>query len=335
MSFAAGRDTFHGSLRTLVENRDQAARLLKLALTKPRFDSEPVERIRAQVITGIKRDARDPASVAGDALMAAAFPGHPYGRPTEGTLDSVSAISVDDLRTFFGKTIARNNLRVAVVGAIEAATLRTFLDAIFGDLPVKANIAGVADVAPAVPAHLDIPMDIPQTIIRFGGRGLKRDDPDFVTAAVADYILGSGASSRLYEAVREKRGLAYSVYLGLAPFDHAGAILGGTATRADQADAVTSLVDEEIKRFAAEGPTADELARAKSYLIGSYALDFNTSRKIAGRLLGIQLANLGIDYIHRRNALIAAVTIDDVRRVAKRLFSGDDMIVVRVGKTAS
>jgi zinc protease len=335
LSFDAGNDAFYGSVRTLVDNKDQAARLLKLALTKPRFDAEPVERIRAQILTGIKQGARDPDSVAGDALMAAAFPSHPYGRPVEGTLDSVAAIGVDDLRSFFNKTVARDNLKIAVVGAIDAATLSAMLDEVFGDLPAKANLAGVPETTPAAPVHVDIAMTIPQTIIRFGAPGLKRADPDFIAASIADYILGGGGfSSRLYGEVREKRGLAYSVSLGLSPFDHAGAIFGGTSTRADQADGVVTLIESEIKRFAGEGPTADELAKAKSFLIGSYALRFNTSTKIARQLLAIELDNLGIDYIDRRNALIAAVTLDEVRRVAKRIFSGDDLIVVRVGQKA-
>jgi zinc protease len=179
-----------------------------------------------------------------------------------------------------------------------------------------------------------IGMDIPQTVLTFAGPGLKREDPDFIPATVAAYILGGGSfSSRLYSEVREKRGLAYSVSLGLSPLDHAGLVYAGTSTRADQAGEVVKLVQDVVRRFAEEGPTDKELADAKSYLIGSYPLRFDTSTKIAGLLLSIQLDDLGIDYIDKRNDLIAAVTIEDVRRVAKRLFSGD-MVVVRVGQPA-
>ena len=336
LSFDAGRDAFYGSVRTLLDDRDQAARLLKLALTKPRFDHEPVERIRAQVLAGIRSSARDPDNVASDALMAAAFPNHPYGRPVEGTPDSVAAVTVDDLKAYFAKTIARDNLKIAVVGAIDARRLGDLLDAVFGDLPAKAELRPVAETAPAAPGAVDVTMAIPQTIIQFASKGLKRNDPDFVTASVADYILGGGSfASRLYDQVREKRGLAYSVSLGLQPMDHAGAIIGSTSTRADQAGSVVSLVKSEMDRFAADGPTAEELAKAKSYLIGSYALRFNTSTKIANQLLSIELNDLGIDYIDRRNALIAGVGLDDIRRVAKRLFGGSDLIVVRVGPPAT
>jgi zinc protease len=335
ISFDASRDAFAGSLKTLVENRDQAARLLRLALTTPRFDIEPVERIRAQIVAGIRSDESDPDSIAGETLIKAAFPDHPYGRPLEGTLDTVAAITVDDLKTFHRRTIARDNLRIAVVGAIDATSLARLLDDVFGSLPAKAELSSVPDVEPALSERVDVVMDIPQTVLSLAGKGITRSDPDFIPASVATLILGGGGlSSRLYHEVREKRGLAYSVGIGLHVYDHAGLVVGGTKTRADQADNVVALIEAEIARFASEGPTEEELAKAKGYLIGSYALRFTTSTRIARQLLAIQLDNLGIDYIDRRKDLIGAVTVDDVRRVAKRLFSGD-MIVVRVGQAAS
>lgn len=336
LSFDADRDSFGGSLRTLVENRDEAARLLKLALTEPRFDPAPVERIRAQVVAGIRSDERDPDNVGADALIQAAFPDHPYGRPVEGTLESVAAITVGDLRTFHGKNFARDNLKVAVVGAINAADLADLLDEVFGALPVKANLDLVRNVEPVIGERIDIAMNIPQTVLLFAGKGMVRSDPDFVPAAIAFDILGGGFSSRLYEEVREKRGLAYSIGLRLRAYDHAGLVLGSTKTRSDQADQVVALVESEIARFATEGVDADELADAKSYLIGSYALRFTTSTRIARQLLAIQLDDLGIDYINRRNALIASVTGDDIKRVARRLFGdGENLTVVRVGQPAS
>ena len=335
LSFDAGRDGFFGSLKTLVENRDEAVRLLKLALSEPRFDTEPVERIRAQIVAGITREERDPDGAAGEALIAAAFPEHPYGRPVEGTVETVAAITVDDLKTFFGKNVARDNLKIAVVGAIDARALAVLLDEVFGALPVKANLDLVRDVVPSTGQRIDIAMNIPQTVISFLGKGLLRNDPDFIPGVIAARILGGGTfSSRLYDEIREKRGLAYSVGLGLSAYDHAGLVVGGTRTRADQADNVITLIEQEIERFAADGATEKELADAKSYMIGSYALRFTTSTRIARQLLAIQLDGLGLDYIDRRNDLIDAVTIDDIKRVSRRLFT-DDMIVVRVGQPAS
>ena len=335
MSFDAGRDIFDGSLRTLSANRDEAARLLKLALTEPRFDSEPVERVRAQIMTSIKRGERSPNRLAAEAMRKATFPDHPYGRPVEGTPDSVAAITVDDLKAFRQKTFARNNLKVAIVGAIDAKTAAAMLDEIFGDLPVKSNLVGVPDVTAKAAGRIDVALPVPQAVIQISAPGITRSDPDLIPAVVATYILGGGSDSRLYRTVREERGLAYSVGLGLDPMEHSGVVIGGTQTRSDQAEAVITLIRQEIARFAKDGPTAEELAAAKNYLIGSYPLRFVTSGGIADQLLGLQIDGKGIDYVDRRNGLIAAVTIDDVRRVARRLFAGDELTVVRVGPPQS
>lgn len=335
LSFSTGLDSFGGSLTTLVDNREEAARLLELAITRPRFDAEPVERIRAQIAARITRNERDPDTVAGDALTTALYPEHLYGRQVEGTTESLSAITVGDLKDFHRKAFARDRLKISVVGAIDAATLGPMLDRIFGTLPEKSDLAAVPEIQPRLTGSTDIAMDIPQTVINFAGHGVKRDDPDFVAASIATMILGGGGmTSRLYQEVREKRGLAYSVGLGLRAYDHSGLVVGGTRTRADQADAVTELIRAEVARFAEEGATEEELAKAKSYLIGSYALRFTTSNAIAAQLLSIQMDNLGIDYVNRRKDLIAAVTLDDVKRVAKRLFSGDTLFI-RVGQAAS
>lgn len=335
MSFDAGRDDFDGSLQTLVANRDAAAKLLKLALTEPRFDSEPLARVRAQILSGIKRGMHSPIQLAALAMMKATFPDHPYGRPVGGTAESVAAITVDDLNLFRQKTFARNNLKIAIVGAIDAKAAAAMVDDIFGDLPVKSNLVGVPDVAAKSAGRIDVALPVPQAIIRISTPGITRSDPDLIPAVVAIHILGGGSDSRLFKTVREQRGLAYSIGLGVDTLEHSGLISGGTETRSDQAEAVIALVRQEIARFAKDGPTAQELAKAKAYLIGSYPLRFVTSGGIADQLLGIQLTGRGIDYVDRRSDLIAAVTIDDVRRVARRFFANKELTVVRVGPPES
>ena len=335
MSFNAGRDNFYGSLKTLDANRDEAAHLLKLALAEPRFDSEPVGRIRSQIITSIKQGERSPNQLAAQAMRKAIFPDHPYGRPVVGTPESVAAITVADLKAFRQKTFARDNLKVAIVGAIDAKAAGAMLDEIFGDLPAKADLAAVPNVTAKSGGRIDIPLSVPQTVISFAAPGITRSDPQLIPAFVASYILGGGTDSRLYKAVRVKRGLAYSVGLGLDPLQHSGIIAGGTQTKSGQGEAVIALIKEEIARFAKDGPTAQELAKAKAYLIGNYPLRFVTSGGIADQLLGLQIDGKGIGYVDRRNGLIAAVTIDDVRQVSRRLFGGNDWTVVKVGPPQS
>jgi zinc protease len=333
LGFNTGRDHVRGYLRTLIENRDEAFELLRLALTAPRFDTQEVERVRAQIVARLTRETTSPNEIGGKRWWATAFPHHPYGRPVAGTLESVAGIGADDLRAYAKRVFARDNLKVAVVGDIDAAAVGPLLDKVFGALPAHADLDTVAAARPeGLGKRIMIPLDVPQAVVTFGGPGIPRKDPDFMAAYIVNHILGGGAfSSRLYREVREKRGLAYSVYSSLVWLDHAAMFMGGTGTRAERAGETIEVIEQQIRRLADSGPTDEELAQAKSYLKGSYALGFDTSAKIAGQLVQIQLDDLGIDYIDRRGGLIDAITIDDVRRVAKRLLD-DGLLVTVVGR---
>jgi zinc protease len=278
----------------------------------------------------LRRETTSPSDIASRTWWKTAFPGHPYGRPTNGTLESVPQISAEDLKSFARRVIARDTLKVAVVGDIDAAALGPMLDRVFGALPAKAALNPVSlATMQAIGRRIVIDLDVPQAVVALGGVGLARKDPDFMTAFVVNHILGGGSfSSRLYSEIREKRGLAYGVYSYLLPLDHAALVMAGTATSGERAADTLKIIEAEMRRLASDGPTAEELAKAKSYLKGSYALRFDTSTKIAGQLLQIQIDELGIDYIRKRNAEIDAVTLADAKRVAKRLFSGEFLITV-------
>ncbi len=330
LGFEAERDTLRGSLRTLTENRDEAFDDLRLALTAPRFDPPDVEIIRAQILSALRRATTSPAEIGSRRWWETAFAGHPYGRPVNGTLESVANITVDDLKGYTRRVLARANLKVAVVGDIDAETVKSMLDRVFGALPATPELTPVATAAPqGLGQRIVVKLDVPQTVITFGGPGIARKDPDFMAAYIVNQILGGGSfSSRLYREVREKRGLAYSVSDGLVLLDHAALFLGATATRADRSGETLDLVEREIHRLAEGGPTPVELAKAKAYLKGAFALNLDTSSKIAALLVQLQRDDLGIDYITRRSQLIDAVTLDDARRVAKRLFDGGLLVTV-------
>jgi zinc protease len=334
LSFRANRDDFRGSLKVLSDRKDAGFDLLRLALTQPRFDQEPVERIRAQMLTALKRETTSPSDIGSRLWWRTAFPDHPYGRPTNGTLESVPNIQRDDLKAFTGRVLARDNLKVGVVGDIDAKELGLVLDRIFGALPAKAELSSIPDTKLAsVGRTLEVELDVPQTVVSFGGIGIARKDPDYIPAFMVNHILGGGSfSSRLYREVREKRGLAYSVYSYLLPLDATSLFMGGTQTRTDKSKEAVGLIEEEIKRLAQSGPSEDELDKTKSYLKGSYALNFDTSTKIAAQLVQLQVDELGMDYWERRNGLIDAVTLEDVRRVAKRLLDGGVLVTV-VGRS--
>lgn len=333
LSFNAGRDSFRGSVRTLTDNRDLAFDLLRLSVTAARFDSEPVERIRTQLLASLRRESTSPTDIATHRWWEVAFPNHPYGRPAHGSAESVARIAADDLKAFVRKVFARDTLKIAVVGDIDAATAGQLVDRIFSGLPAKSELVSVPTVSPqGLGQRIVVDLDVPQAVVVFGGPGIARRDPDFFPAVLINHILGGGAmSSRLYTEVREKRGLAYSIRTVLLPLDHAALWSGATGTRADKTAESLSIIDDEIKRFAATGPTEEELAKTKSFLEGSYALNFDTSTKIAGQLVQIQLDQLGIDHVDQRNGLIEAVTMADVKRVARRLLDSP-MLYTVVGR---
>jgi zinc protease len=334
MSFEDSKDSLYGSLETLTANREKATALLKLALAKPRFDTDAVERIRQQLLANLSYSEKDPEKVAANAWYATAFAGHPYGRPANGTKETVAKISHDDLAAFHKRNFAKSNLKVVAVGDIDAATLGKLLDEVFGGLPEKADLVPVVKTEPVSAGTLNvIEMNVPQSVAIFGEGAMPRKDPDFMAAFVINHILGGGGfSAKLMEEVREKRGLAYSVYSYIQPFQHTSILSGSVATKNESMAESLSIIRAELKKMADNGPTPADLEGAKQYLTGSYALRFDTNSKIASQLLGLLQEDFGADYVEKRNKIIEAITMDDVKRVAKRLLKPDGLIVTIVGK---
>ena len=330
LSFRVGRDDFHGSLRALNEHRDEAFDLLRLALTAPRFDADAIERVRGQELSNLRRDTTNPNTISSSQWWATAFPGHPYGREPNGTLESLPRVTAADMRDYVRRSFARDQLTVSIVGDVDAKTAGELIDRAFAKLPAKGDLKPVAQATPVgLGRRIVINLNVPQAVVTFGGPGLERSDPDFMAGYIVNHILGGGSfTSRLYREVREKRGLAYGVSDSLVWFNKAAVVIGGTATRSDKTSEALSIIEAETKRMAAEGPTAEELAAAKSFLKGSYALSLDTSAKIAAQITQIQLDKLGIDYIQRRGAMIDAVTLSDAKRVAKRLYGGGMLVTV-------
>lgn len=334
MSFSEGRDAFFGSVQMLSQYRSESIALLKLALTKPRFDEDALERMRKQILSNLAFSAKSPNHVAQREWGHKAFPAHPYGRPQSGTEDTVRAITAADLRDYQRRIFARSGLKIAVVGDIDAKTLATVLDDVFGHLPAEAELFPVAPISIRSAGQTNVvEMPVPQSVVIMGADGILRDDPDFIPAYVMNHILGGGGfAARLMNEVREKRGLAYSVSSHLIANDHAAALTAFVATKNEKVADSIAIIRQEMRRMAEQGITEEELANAKSYLTGSYALRFDTNSKIASQLLGIQQENLGIDYVNRRNDLINAVTRADIKRMAERLLQPDKLAITVVGQ---
>ena len=330
MSFSSSPDAIYGSMRMLADRQDEAFGLLKLAVAEPRFDAAPIARIRDQIVTGIEARALDPETRGDIAWAEALYQDHPYARRVEGTKETLASITADDLKGFHERNFARSNLTVGIVGAIDAETLGRRLDEIFGALPQAAQLEPVPPADPKYGQDIRINYNLPQTSLQLAYPGIERHDPQFFAAYLMNQILGGGSfSSRLFKEVREKRGLAYGVGSSLVNRDYAQSLAIGTATRSDRAMETLKVIRDEVKRMADEGSTEEELAFTKRYVIGAYAINnLDTSSAIARTLVDLQIDNLGIDYIQEREAMIEAVTIDDVRAVAKRLLSAEPAVMI-------
>ncbi|MCA3515199.1 MAG: insulinase family protein [Rhodobacter sp.] len=331
--FSAGQDSISVSAQFLTENRDAAIELLRSALIEPRFDEDAVERVKGQILAGLASDAQDPGVLATLRFDGMAFAGHPYGSAGEGTPDSVAALTRADVLDAHKATMTRDRVYVAAAGDISAAELGPVLDRLLGGLPA------VGRQMPAVAGwHLGggvtvVDYPSPQSVILFGQEGLRLDDPDFFAAFILNEVLGGERfSARLMTELREKRGLTYGVSSFLAPMDFAQAFMGQMATANATVAESIALIREEWQRMATEGITAEELAATKTYMTGSYPLRFDGNGEIADILVGLQMDGLPIDYPATRNARVEAVTLDDVKRVAARLFQPDKLHFVVVGQ---
>ncbi|MGI9365398.1 MAG: M16 family metallopeptidase [Rhizobiaceae bacterium] len=333
-SFNAGYDSFSGRIKTLRSDREDAFELLRLMLNEPRFDEDPVGRMKESRLNSLRSQETQPRSISAKAMRETMFPGHPYSRPGDGTVETMQTITPDDLHSYVDRVFARDNLVVGIVGAISEEEAGAMLDKVFGELPAKAMLREVPEVKISSGATKHVELAVPQTSISLALPGIKRKDPEFFAAYLVNYVLGGGSfSSRLYSEVREKRGLAYGVYSYLGTYDHAGFFGSGSATRADRANQTVDVMLAEIARMGTEGPTEAELEKAKQYIRGSYAIaNLDTSGKIASVLVAIQDADLGIDYIDRRSSYIDAVTLEDAKAIAAKLFA-DKPTVITVGKS--
>lgn len=337
LSFDVGKDMFSLSLKTLSENRDEAFTLLGLALSEPRFAQPEIERIRSQILAGMQRDEQDPDLVSARAWLAHVYAGHPYGRPAKGDAASVATLTADDLKRYAKNAFTRDRLLVAVVGDVDAEEVVPLLEQAFGKLAERKSDRD-REISTAPKTYFDgsttvIERDNPQSVATFGGPGLLRSDPDWYPAMTLNYILGGGGfSSRLTEEVRAKRGLSYSVDTYLQPFMASGAIIGSVASRNDGIMTALDVIRAEWKRMGDEGPSAEELENAKTYLIGSFPLSMSSTSAMASILLSGQVYDLGIDFLDRRSERLERITLDDMKRVSRRLFDPESLTTLIVGK---
>ena len=332
-TFRAFDDSMSISARFLSENKDEAIALLRQALVSPRFDQDALDRVRAQVISGINSDAKSPNAIASSTFYADAFGDHPYGSSTDGTVESVTALTREDMIMAHRNALVLDRLYVSVVGDTTAETVGAMLDDLLGDLPAQGPSLP-EDVAFGLEGGITVvDFETPQSVAFFGQAGLKRDDEDFFAAFVMNHILGAGGfESRLMTEVREKRGLTYGIRTSLVPKYHAEMILGSVASSNQTIAEAIAVTRNEWARMAQDGVTAEELAAAKTYLTGEYPLRFDGNADIAGIMAGMQMIGLTPEYVVDRNSFIEAVTLEDLNRVAAELLQPDALHFVVVGQ---
>jgi zinc protease len=333
LQFRAGQDEFTGSLRTLKSNLGEASLLLRLALREPRFEASSVERVRGEIVASLNRQSQSPRSVANRLWLRDVFEIHPYGRNAEGSVETIRAIGVDDLRQFVAGRLTRAGLVIGIVGDLTPAEAATLVDDVFAGLPRESAAVAVPEAKPAIDGALVLSRrPVPQSVVTFGQQGPKRDDPDWYAARLVNEVLGGGGlRGRLMHEIREKRGLAYGVSTMLAAYRHAGLIIGTVATENSRVAESIALVRSEWRRMRDEGPTEEELAEAKAATVDAFPLTLDSTGQIASLLVEMQLENLGIDYLDRRAGLFESIDLAKARDIARRLLDPDRLSFAVVG----
>ncbi|MDU8943838.1 M16 family metallopeptidase [Ovoidimarina sediminis] len=333
IGFSVHDDALSVSFRFLTENRDASVELLKTALTDPRFDQTALERVRAQVLSSIRSSETDPSEIAQSTFNAMAWGSHPYGSSGDGTIDSVTALTRDDIFDAHAAAIAKDRAVIGAVGDITPEELVSLIDEVLGDLPeTGAPLPEMAELQ-LEPGITVVPFETPQAVAFFGHEGLSRDDDDFFAAYIVNEIFGGhGLESRLHREVRAKRGLTYGIGAYLSSRDYGDLLIGQVSTVNGRMRETVDVLTEEWRRIAGDGITAEELEAAQTYLTGAYPLRFDGNAQIARILVGMQMDDLPIDYIATRNDRIRAVTLEEANRVAARIYRPEDLQIVIAGE---
>ena len=336
LDFNVYQDSLSISFKFLTENKSASINLLKKALTKPRFEEEPFERVRDQILSILKSNAKDPRKIASKVFFENVFGSHPYGSMKDGNLESILSLSREDILNAYEDTFNRNQIFISAVGDIKPNELRDLINEVIEKIPAHSNKVIDQATYKFPEGNTVIDFDTPQSVTIFGHDGIKRTDKDFFSAYVLTHILGgSGFGSRLMTELREKNGLTYGVSAYLASWEKADLILGQFASSNNTVMEAIGIVRKEWAALADRGVTADELQDAKTFLTGAYPLRFDGNSRIARILVGMQTQGLPMDYIHNRNAKVNAVTMEDIRRVSARILKEENLYFVIVGRPTS
>jgi zinc protease len=330
---AAGRDGLTVALAVQKKDFLLGLDLLSEVVLSPTFPAAEVTRKVAEIQAAIQRSEEDPGTLATRALSRLVYPNHPYGRPVEGTRESVARLTRDDVVKFYARHARPDATVVAVVGAVTVDEARREIVARLG------SWARPSDPPPSItppttamtPREETIKRELTQSTLMFGRRAVRQTEPDYFPLSVASYVLGGGSTSRLYTRVREESGLAYAVYSWVSPARYGAAFAVSAQTRTAEAPKVVAMIREELARMTREQVSDRELSLAKQYLIGSFPFRLDTSSKVADFLAAVEDQGLGLDYADRYKERIGRVTAKDVQDVAAKYFPPASFSLVTVG----
>lgn len=323
------------SVRTLSNpaERDQALGILSKVLQHPLFPDEVLAREKKRLVDALKEADTKPEEIADKAFNKAVFGAHPYSLPQDGEVQTVEGLQRNDLVQFYKAHYSAQGAVVAIMGDVTHAGAEEIAQQLTAQLPTGGDVAAIPSVEMHIkPSEQRIPHPATQSHILIGAPGMSRTDPDYFTLYVGNYILGGGGFvSRLTDEVREKRGLAYSVYSYFLPMQQAGAFQIGLQTKKEQADEALKLVRDTLRTFIDKGPTEKELEAAKQHIIGGFPLRIDSNSKILGYLSVIGFYHLPLTYLDDFIGKVENVSVDMIRDAFKRHVDPDAMATVIVG----
>ncbi len=331
LEFSTDQDYLYVNIKTLTKNLDKALELLNLSLTEANFEEKAIERIKNQTKALIIKQNKDPQYIAMHNVYKTIFENHPYANPITGNIKSINSINKQDLVLFTKNNFAKNNMVIAVSGDISSQILSQKLEKYLGNIQDKQSGQKTIGEVKYIDSDRQIKINYPnqQTLIVVASEGVLRKSKDFYPNYVANYILGGGEfQSRLMKELREKRGLVYSTNSALDLFNKAGLLISFASTRSEETKNSVKIIENTIQDLARGNITKQELEDAKQYLIDSFALKLITNSNFTDYLLVMQLEDLGIDFLQKRNDYIRQVTLDQINDSVIRLLNKKKVMVL-------
>lgn len=329
------RDIASVQLRSLVDKDklEPALTTLRKVIAEPEFPQNDFKREQQRTLIGLQAKKQSPGALASDAFYKAMYHQHPYAHPTAGTDDSVINLTRNDLVAFHKRYYTAGNATVAIVGAVTRQEAERIAAELVQDLPRGEPPAELPEVGPINAEQVQIEYPSSQTHLLIGMPVLRRHDTDYFPLYVGNHVLGGGGLvSRLFDSIRERHGLSYSVYSYFLPKRQAGPFMAGLQTNTDRADEALALLREEIRRYIKAGPTPEELESTKKNITGGFPLRIASNSSIVEYLAMIGFYGLPLDYLDTFNDKVEAVTIEQIRDAFQRRLNVDDFVTVRVGR---